>query len=439
MSDQPVLLGEAEYRGTTYPIHLKSADRLRHLYMIGKTGVGKSTLFQNLMLQDIINGSGCCFVDPHGEAIDWLLERIPPERAQDVVLFDPADVEWPIGLNILEWHTEAEKDFLVAEAIQIFYKLFDPDQTGIIGPQFEHWMRNAALTVMADPAGGTLLEIPQLFTDKQFELAKRRHVTDKAVLAFWANQMAKTSAFHQSEMLNYFTSKFGRFLTNTVMRNLIGQKQTVVSMKDILATNKILLINLSKGRLGEINAFMLGLILMTKLQVAVLERAKLAPAERTPFYLYVDEFQNVLTDAFISMLAEARKYGLGVHLTNQYIAQLPQKIREAVLGNAATLLAFQIGAQDAQVLLSEFEAKGAVRSRASLTEEKFQYLPRHHFYIRPLFDGITYEAFLAKSLPPRHITTPIKPAHIRALNRLQYATPAATVAQQWQYNAAVPV
>lgn len=422
-----VQLGSAEYRGATYEITMKGPDRLRHMYMIGKTGVGKSTLFQNMMLQDIEQGAGCCFVDPHGEAIDWLLERIPEHRLSDVVLFDPADSAWPMGLNILEWHDEAEKDFLVAEAISIFYKLFDPDQTGIIGPQFEHWMRNAALTVMADPAGGTLVDIPRLFTDKQFELQKRRYVTDKAVAAFWEQQMAKTSAFHQSEMLNYFTSKFGRFLTNTVMRNIIGQRQSVLSLPEVIKNKQILLVNLSKGRLGEINAFMLGLILMTKLQVAVLQRATLPVALREPFYLYVDEFQNVLTDAFISMLAEARKYGLGVHLTNQYIAQLPEKIRDAVLGNAATLLAFQIGAADAQVLLQEFEAQTTAKNHNRLTAEKFQYLPKHHFYIRPLFNGITYEAFLGRSFPPRELGTSVAPEHIRALSRLRYATPAALV------------
>lgn len=422
MADHIVKLGTTTFRNDTLNVILKSADRLRHLYMIGKTGAGKSTLFQNMALQDIAAGAGCCFVDPHGEAIEWLLENLPPERLADVVLFDPADTQWPTGLNLLEWHNEAEKDFLVAEAIQIFYKLFDPDQTGIIGPQFEHWMRNAALTVMADPSGGTLIEIPRLFTDKEFELQKRRHVTDKVVTAFWEQQMAKTSTFHRSEMLNYFTSKFGRFMTNSLMRNIIGQRQSAFSLNDVINQKKILLINLSKGKIGELNAHMLGLILMTKLQMATLQRAVLPPAQRTPFYLFVDEFQNVMTDAFISMLSEARKYGLSVHLTNQYIAQLPDDIRDAVLGNAATLIAFQIGSQDAQALLGEFNTKKSL-SKDGLKPEHFQYLQRHHCYVRLLLDGVTYPPFVMAAHPPQAYSSTILAKHIRAVGRLRYATP----------------
>ena len=422
MSDHIVKLGSTTFRNDTLNVILKSADRLRHVYMVGKTGAGKSTLFQNMALQDIQAGAGCCFVDPHGEAIDWLLENLPEERLADVVLFDPSDTAWPMGLNLLEWQNEAEKDFLVAEAIQIFYKLFDPQQSGIIGPQFEHWMRNAALTVMADPAGGTLIEIPRLFTDKEFELQKRRHVTDKVVTAFWEQQMAKTSAFHRSEMLNYFTSKFGRFMTNSLMRNIIGQQQSAFSLNDIIRQKKILLINLSKGKIGELNAHMLGLILMTKLQMATLHRASVPTTERTPFYLFVDEFQNVMTDAFISMLSEARKYGLAVHLTNQYIAQLPDEIRDAVLGNAATLIAFQISSQDAQALLGEFNTKKNV-SKDGLKPEHFQYLKRHHCYIRLLLDGVTYPPFVMETQAPLTLTTTLVPEQIRAVSRLRYGQP----------------
>jgi len=418
-----VQLGTMSYRNQNHGLSLKTADRLRHVYMIGKTGTGKSTLYQNMMLQDIRAGAGCCFVDPHGEAIEWLLAAIPPERFEDVIVFDPSDTEWPLGLNLLEWHTESEKDFLVSEAIEIFYKLFDPEQTGVIGPQFEHWMRNAALTIMADPAGGTLVDIPRLFTDPEFEARSRRHVKDKVVRAFWEQQMTKTSQFHRSEMLNYFTSKFGRFMTNELMRNIIGQKKSAFSWGDAIAQNKIVLVNLSKGKLGELNAFMLGLILMTKLHMAIMRRAELPPENRTPFFLYVDEFQNVLTEAFISMLAEARKYGLAVHLTNQYVAQLTDEIREAVLGNCGTLISFQIGSQDITHLLREFEAESGGRASTRLQEDDFQYLPRHHYYIRLLQDGVTRPALLGKSYPPLERTTPLAPDHIRWLSRLRFAAP----------------
>lgn len=419
-----IQIGIARWRDRTYQVGIKPADRLRHVYMIGKTGTGKSTLFQNMMLQDMVAGAGCCYVDPHGESIDWLLNHIPHDRLEDVVLFDPADADWPMGLNLLEWKTVAEKDFLVSEAIQIFYKLFDPEQQGIVGPQFEHWMRNAALTVMADPAGGTLLEIPRLFTDSEFEAAKRRHVRDKVVLAFWEQQMAKTAAFHRSEMLNYFTSKFGRFMTNSLMRNIIGQVQSALALPDIVSQGKILLVNLSKGKIGEENSAMLGLILMTKLQVAMMQRASLPPAQRRPFYLYVDEFHNVMTDAFIGMLAEARKYGLAVHLTNQYIAQLTEEVRDAILGNAATLIAFSIGAQDVEALLPEFEAKTADRIDR-LTTEHFQLLPKHQFYIRLLIDGVTNPPFLAESLPPQAAPSSLSTDQVRTVSRLRFATPRA--------------
>ena len=407
-----VEIGTTEYRNQHRKIGVKAADRMRHMYMIGKTGAGKSTLYQNMCIQDIVAGRGVCFVDPHGEAIDFILERIPKNRIDDVIVFDPSNTESPIGLNLLEWNTEVEKDFLVSEAIQIFYKIFDPQGTGIIGPQFEHWMRNAALTVMADPEGGTLLEIPRLFVDKDFEGYKRGFVKDPTVLEFWEKQMAKTADFHKSEMLNYFSSKFGRFMTNSLMKNIIGQKKSGFKINDIIANEKILLINLSKGKVGEINAQMLGLILMTKLQLAVLERAKISKENRAPFYLYVDEFQNLLTDAFISMLSESRKYNLSVHLTNQYIAQLPDTFRNAILGNIGTLIAFQVGASDADLLKREMKP---------VNEGDLQNAPLRHFYIRCTIDGTPYEPFLAKGLPP----TPAIPdggysETIKTLSELRY-------------------
>lgn len=423
MNNHRVKFGTTAFRSSTYSVQLGTADRLRHMYLIGKTGTGKSTVYQNMMLQDIAAGAGCCFVDPHGEAIDWLLARIPVERLDDVVVFDPSDSDWPVGLNLLEWKSEAEKDFLVAEAIHIFQKLFDPDQQGIVGPQFEHWMRNAALTVMARPGGGTLLDIPRLFSDANFERGSRQFVTDKIVLAFWEQQMANTAQFHRSEMLNYFTSKFGRFMTNSLMRSCIGQRQSSISFLDILANNKIVLINLSKGKIGELNSYMLGLILMTKLHIAVMQRASLPPEQRTPFYLFVDEFQNVMTDAFIGMLAEARKYGLAVHLTNQYIAQLTEEIRDAVLGNAATLVAFQIGAQDVEALLPEFETHTSNRGSAELKADDFQFLPPHHFYARLLLDGTTYPAFRGQSLPPMQEAPTSSADDVRWVSRLKYAAP----------------
>lgn len=383
------------------------------MYMIGKTGVGKSSVFQNMALQDIQNHSGVCFIDPHGESIDWLLERIPENRLEDVLLLSPSDAEFPLGLNLLEWKTESEKDFLVSETIQIFYKLFDPHKTGIIGPQFEHWLRNAALTVMAGEEGGSLIEIPRLFVDRNFERKKLQSVTDPLVREFWTKQMAQTADFHKSEMLNYFTSKFGHFLNNALMRNMIGQRKSSVSFDEIIAQEKIVLVDLSKGKIGELNAYMLGLILIAKLQAAILARAKIAPSERYPFYLYVDEFHNVVTDTFISMLSESRKYGLGVHITNQYFAQLPKEMQDAIIGNIGTLLAFEIGVEDAESLAKEF---------GDFSKDDFLGLPRFNFFIKLMIDGKTSHGFSGASLPPIETKTGLK-ERIKKFNQIAHARP----------------
>ncbi|MEK9154286.1 MAG: hypothetical protein AAB798_02335 [Patescibacteria group bacterium] len=385
------------------------------MYMIGKTGVGKSTIFQNMCLQDIKNGKGVCFIDPHGESIDWLLANIPANRMEDVVLFDPSDIEFPFALNILEAHDDFEQDFLVNETIQIFYKLFDPKKIGIIGPQFEHWLRNAALTVMAGPEGGSIIEIPKLFVDREFEMKKRSYLNDPIVIDFWTKQMTKTSAFHKSEMLNYFMSKFGSFMNNALMRNIIGQHVSSFEFSDLMDNKKIVLANLSKGKIGEINSHMLGLILVSKLQAATLKRAFQNNSQRVPFYLYVDEFQNFASDTFGSLLSESRKYGLGMHLTNQYLAQLPEPMRDSVLGNVGTMVAFEVGAEDAEILAKEFQP---------LTKLDFMGLPRFNFYIKLMIRGKTSEAFSGISIEPE---SPLQSTSVKdkiiTFNRLAYGWP----------------
>lgn len=410
-----VHIGINDFRGRRRPIEYGAEDRLRHMYMVGKTGVGKSTVFQNMSLEDIRSGHGVCFIDPHGDSIEWLLERIPQDRLQDVILFDPSDTDFPFGLNLLEARDEFEKDFLVNECIQIFYKLFDPRRAGMIGPQFEHWLRNAALTVMAGPEGGSLLEIPKLFVDSEFEKKKRSRLTDPLVIDFWTKQMAKTSGFHKSEMLNYFMSKFGPFINNALMRNIMGQRMNSFDFDSLMDKQSILLVNLSKGKIGEMNAHMLGLILISRLQVAILKRANRDSADRTPFYLYVDEFQNFTTDTFASLLSESRKYGLGMHLANQYLSQLPDSMRDSVFGNVGTLLAFEVGIEDAKILAREF---------TPMTDLDFVGLPRFSFYIKLMINGKTSEAFSGMALPPEPVSElfPSK-EKVQTLNRLAYGWP----------------
>lgn len=415
MNNSFITIGSNVYRGKTTPIHYRDADRLRHMYVIGKTGVGKSAMLQNMCLQDIKNYKGVCFIDPHGDSVDWLLQRIPADRLGDVVFFNPSDTDFPFGLNLLEATDEQDKDFLVSECIQIFYKLFDPGKTGIIGPQFEHWLRNAALTVMAGPEGGSIVEIPKLFIDKQFEQSKVKYLTDPIVLDFWNKQMAKTSDFHRSEMLNYFMSKFGHFLNNALMRNIMGQRKSSFTFDDALRGNKIVLVNLSKGKIGDMNAHMLGLILISKLQVAILKRARETAGTREPFYLYVDEFQNFTTDTFISMLSESRKYGLGAHLANQYLGQLPKDIQDAILGNVGTLLSFEVGAEDAEILSKEF---------SPMETEDFINLEKFNFYIKLMMDGKTSTAFSGVGLMPERATAlPAAQKAVLALSRLNYGVP----------------
>ncbi len=416
-----VTIGKNIYRGRETPIIFGGTGRLRHMYILGKTGVGKSTVFQNMCLQDILNSAGVCFIDPHGESIDWLLSRIPSNRLEDVVLFDPSDEQFPMGLNLLSGKDEQEKDFLVSECIQIFYKMFDPEHAGMIGPQFEHWLRNAALTVMAGPEGGSLIEIPKLFVDKRFELHKRKYLKDPIVLEFWTKQMAKTADFHRSEMLNYFSSKFGHFLNNAMMRNIIGQRTNSLDFDYIVEKEKILLINLSKGKIGEMNAQMLGLIIMSKLQAAIMKRARITELSRPPFYLYVDEFQNLVTDTFAALLSESRKYGLGMHLTNQYFTQLPEEVRDAILGNVGTMVAFATGVEDAEILAKEF---------SPFTKDDFINLEQYNFYIKLMVNGKTSEAFSGVGNKPAELKAGGFAQAITTINRLAYGLPKLLVEEQ---------
>jgi hypothetical protein len=378
LPDDGLMVGYGAYRGSHQPIRLAPADRLRHTYLIGQTGTGKSTLFQGSILQDMAAGDGCCFIDPHGEGIDWLLPRIPKHRAGDVILFDPSDPQALLGLNLLEWRTPHERDLLIQELILLFYKLFDPDHTGIIGPQFEHWLRNAALTITEPNVRGTLVDIPRLFTDKTFQKATVARSQHWAVQDFWHNQMAQTADFHKSEMLNYFTSKFGSFLGNAVMNQILSQRTSAFDMRTIMDKRKILLVNLSKGKLGSLNAQLLGALIVTKIQMAAMSRADTPPEARPPFYVYIDEFQNVVTDSFAGMLSEIRKYGVGLHLAHQYVDQLPESVRQAVAGNVGTLMAFRLGHNDAKWLASHF---------APLSADDLTGIPPYHFHLRTLVAG----------------------------------------------------
>lgn len=352
-------LGRAVYRGEETLVRMKRADRRRHFYTIGKSGVGKSTLIQNMAVQDVINGEGVCVIDPHGDFAEYVLQHVPKERADDVIYFNPSDTERPIGLNMLEASSEEQKDFVTQEMISIFYKLVtDPS---MIGPMFEHQMRNVMLTLMADRENpGTIAEIPRMFTDDEFVGEWKKKLTDPMVLDFWDKEMAKTSDFHKSEMLGYLISKVGRFVENNMVRNIIGQTHSGFSFREIMDQRKILIVNLAKGLVGEINSNLLGMIIVSKLEMAALERASLPEEKRHDFYLYIDEFQNFITESIATILSEARKYKLNLIIAHQYLNQLVDNkgkntVRDAVLGNAGTIACFRIGVEDAEILAKEFD------------------------------------------------------------------------------------
>jgi len=342
-------LGKSTYRGLSRPVYMQLDDRRRHAYIIGKTGVGKSVLLKEMILQDIKMGNGVAAIDPHGDLIEGILPLIPPERAEDVIYFDPSDTERPMGLNMLEAQTEEQKHFIVSSIIGLMYKLYDPQKTGIIGPRFEHAIRNAMLTVMVEP-GASFVEVVRILTDSAFVQELLPKVQDPIVRRYWTDQIAQTSDFHKSEVLDYIVSKFGRFVTNKLMRNIIGQSKSAFDFRKVMDEGKILLVNLAKGKLGEENSSFLGLILVPKIMVAAMSRSDTPEEKRRDFYLYVDEFQNFATPDFAQILSEARKFRLNLTVANQFIGQMEEEVKNAVFGNVGTLITFRVGVTDANYL-----------------------------------------------------------------------------------------
>ncbi|MDO4752724.1 MAG: DUF87 domain-containing protein [Candidatus Saccharibacteria bacterium] len=355
LMDKGLFLGTNEFRGVKKPIYLGEKDRRRHMYVIGQTGMGKSVFLENLAFQDMCDGKGFAFIDPHGDAAEALLKRVPEERIDDVIYFDPADIEHPVGMNMFEFTSEDQKDFIVQEGISMLQSLFDPQNQGFFGPRGQHMFRNAALLLMSDPKGATFIDIPQCFTDPEFVKSKLKYVTDKAVYDYWTKEFpASQKSSDAGEVITWFSSKWGPFLANTIMRNTLGQIKSGFNIREIMDNKKIFLVNLSKGRLGDINANLLGMIFVMKFQQAAMSRQDIPEDERQDFCLYVDEFQNFATDSFESILSEARKYRLNLIVANQFMTQLTDKIREALLGNAGTIICGRIGVTDAELMVKAF-------------------------------------------------------------------------------------
>ncbi|HET9098741.1 MAG TPA: DUF87 domain-containing protein [Candidatus Saccharimonadales bacterium] len=414
--EEGLLLGYNLFRGSKKPIRLSLTDRQRHMYVVGQTGTGKSTFLENLALQDMLKGNGFAFVDPHGDVVERLLAMVPKERTEDVIYFSPAEMDYPMGLNLFEYNSPDQKDFLIQEALNMLYKLYDPQHQGIMGPRYEHLFRNAALTVMADPNGGTFVDIPKLFRDPKFVQQKLQYVKDMNVLEFWNKEMPASQRSNEfGDVVSWFVSKFGAFLSNEMMRNIIGQSKSAFDLRDVMDNKKILLVNLSKGRTGELNSKLLGMVFVMKFQAAAMSRSDIPEDDRVDFSLYVDEFQNFSTDSFATIMSEARKYHLNLIVANQFTTQLTTEIRDSVFGNIGTIISFRIGQNDLESLGKYFQP--------TFDEDDLLRLPNHNTIVRTLIGGIPTAPFSMNTMPPLGSPNPRLSAALKQLSAAKYGRP----------------
>jgi len=388
-----VILGTNEHAGAQMNIIMQPVDRMRHMYVIGQTGTGKTTLLKDLIIQDIKNGEGVCMIDPHGSDIQEILGSIPPERLEDVIYFDPSYTDRPMGLNMLEYDVRfpEQKTFVVNEMMSIFNKLFDMKTAG--GPMFEQYFRNATMLVIDDPeTGNTLLDVSRVLSDQTFRNLKLSRCKNPTVVQFWTEIAGKAGGEASlANIVPYITSKFDVFLSNDIMRPVIAQKESSFDFRKIMDEKKILLVNLAKGRLGDINSNLIGLIVVGKILMAALSRVDSLGKDFPPFYLYIDEFQNITTDSISSILSEARKYKLSLCVAHQFIAQLQESIRDAVFGNVGTIATFRVGAEDAKFLETQYAPRFA--------QKDIMNIENYNFYIKMLNNGVPVEPFNVHLMP----------------------------------------
>ena len=421
--DEGLLIGYNEFRGVKKPIRIGTKDRRRHVYIIGQTGVGKSVLQENMAYQDMMDGRGFAFIDPHGDLVESLLGKVPKERVEDIIYFNPADMTNPIGLNMFEFDTPDQKDFLVQEAINMLYGLYDPGHTGIVGPRLEHIFRNCALLLMSDPAGGTFIDVPKCLIDPEFVKSKLKYVKDQQVIDFWTKEFPASQRSNEAgEVISWVVSKFGPFISNDAMRNIIGQTKSGFNLREIMDNNKILLVNLSKGKMGELNSKLLGIIFVMKFQAAAMSRADIPEDQRVDFSLYVDEFQNFATDSFESILSEARKYKLSLIMGNQFMTQLTDKIREAIIGNVGTVISGRIGVTDAELMVKKFQPTFDVDDLAKL--------PNFQSITSVMINNVPSAPFSMNWIPPMgQVNNQLRDALVR-LSAAKYGRPRAVVEKE---------
>jgi hypothetical protein len=415
-SDTPtsgIIIGKNVFRHRETMACMTPDDRLRHMYVIGQTGTGKTHLLKQMVVQDIKNGDGVCFIDPHGSDIQDILDHIPPERIDDVIYFDPAYTERPMGLNMLEYDIRfpEQKSFVVNEMMGIFNKLFDMKAGG--GAMFEQYFRNSAGLVMEHPeSGNTLLEIGRVLANKEFRDMKLRYCNNPIIKQFWQNAEKTTGEQGLENFVPYITSKFDVFISNEIMRPVVAQKNSAFNFREIMDGKKIFLVNLAKGRLGEINANLIGLVLVGKILMAALSRVDSLGQKLAPFYLYIDEFQNVTTDSISQILSEARKYGLGLIVAHQFIAQLDEGIKNAVFGNVGSMATFRISSEDAQYLEKRFLPQ--------FTADDIMKIPNRNAYLQMIGNGKPLTPFNIETLPLSSVAKRNPPGVAEKIKQLSY-------------------
>ncbi|MFC1663195.1 type IV secretory system conjugative DNA transfer family protein [Patescibacteria group bacterium] len=385
--DEVVAFALTNFRNVKKKFGILPDDRRRHIYVIGKTGMGKSTLIENMIIQDIRNGKGVALIDPLGDLVERVIKYIPADRINDVVYINPADLDHPIAFNVLEAIDPSHHHLVASGLIGVFKKLWIDSW----GPRLEYVLRNTILSLLEYP-GSTLLGVTRLLVDKKYRQKVVAKLTDPIIKAFWLDEFNAYSNQFRTEAISPIQNKVGQFLSSPVIRNIVGQPKSTIDMRDIMDSGKILLLNLSKGRIGEDNSSLLGAMMITKLQLAAMSRIDTPETNRRDFYMFVDEFQNFATESFATILSEARKYRLNILIAHQYIEQLDETVQAAVFGNVGTIVAFRIGAADAEFLVKEFEPIFSETDLVNLT--------KYDVYLRLMIDGVASDPFSATTLPP---------------------------------------
>ncbi|MBI2452976.1 MAG: type IV secretion system DNA-binding domain-containing protein [Parcubacteria group bacterium] len=410
--------GETTFRNRKQKFGIKRDDRRRHFYVLGKTGMGKTSMLEQMIIQDMVGGEGVGFVDPHGEAAEEILHFVPKERVQDVVYFNPADMAYPIAFNVME-DVGPEYRHLVASGLMSVFKKIWPD---VWSARMEYILNNAILALLESP-GSTLLGVNRMLADVEYRKQVVNNIGDPVVKAFWTQEYARYTQRYEVEATAAIQNKVGQFIANPLVRNIIGQTHSTINMREIMDGQKIFIANLAKGRIGEDNSRLLGALLITKLQLAAMSRVDIPEEKRKDFFLYIDEFQNFATDSFVNILSEARKYRLALILSHQYIAQLgtgnEAKVRDAVFGNMGTIVTFRVGAEDAEALEKEFSPDFLMQDFVNLT--------KYHAYVKLMIDGIAGKPFSASTLAPQERPAESQEQEIIALSRQRYGTKIAQV------------